>query len=88
MNSLNRDMRNSDGSVDSVVISSNDNYTVSIPKAYKLVGYGGNKFNDKIKSSILLSDIGINSLGFTSVMFVSSVIALGAVLMLYFSWRV
>jgi len=88
MNTLSREMKNSDGSVDTVVINSNDNYTVSIPKAYKLVGYGGNRLNDKFRASIFGSDIGINSNGFTSIMLVSTIIAIGTVLTLYFSWRV
>lgn len=88
MNTLNGEMKNRDGSVDKVIISSNDNYLVNLPKKYKLVGYAGNKINDRFKASLFGSDIGINSVGFTTVMLMSTMIAIGTILVLYFNWRV
>jgi len=88
MDTMNKEIKNRDGSTDLVMISSEDNYTVNLNKNYKLVGYAGNKMNDKFKNSILGSDIGINSKGFASVMLVSTIIAIGTILTMYFSWRV
>ena len=60
-------LNNRDGSVDKVIISSNDNNKVKLNKKYVLVGYEGNKYVDNFKNSIFGMDIGVNSNGFASI---------------------
>ena len=75
MNTISKEMKNGDGSVDTVIISSDDNYKVKLNKKYVLVGYQGNKLKDKFNNSILGADIGINNSGFVSMTIISSILA-------------
>ena len=75
----------------SLEITSNDNYTLNMPKAYKL--YPGkiqkeNKLVKNFKSSILGMDIGINSKGFSYIAILATLLAVGALLIMYMSLRV
>ena len=81
-------MNNRDGSVDKVIISSNDNKKVKLNKNYVLVGYQGNKNLDNFKNYIFGSDIGINSYGFASIMIISSLLAIATLLGMYFLFRI
>lgn len=85
MNNLMRNMRNSDGTVDTLLISSNDGYTLNLNKKYKLA----NKINSNIfKNSILGSDIGYKSQGFASITILSAGIAVLTFVGLILSFRI
>lgn len=88
MNTMSREMKNKDGSVDTVIISSNDDYKVNLSKKYVLVGYAGNKHVDNFKNSIFGMDIGINSHGFASVMMISILLAIVMIVGMYLSFRI
>lgn len=57
-------------------------------KSYVLVKNEDNKLTNKIKNSFLGSDIGIKSENFISVILLSTFIAAGALLLMYYSWRI
>lgn len=82
----NKVVRNRDGSMDTIEITSNDNYTVKIGANYKLANYEGPK--NRFKNSIIGSDIGIHSKGFISVAIISTLLSLGVILALYISFRI
>lgn len=88
MKTISKLMNNKDGSVDKVIISSNDNFKVKLNKKYVLVGYEGNKYVDNFKNSILGMDIGINSYGFASMMIISSLLALAMLVGMYLAFRI
>jgi len=88
VNTLNREMKNRDGSVDKLIISSDDDYSVKLSKKYVLVGYAGNKHIDNYKNTIFGMDIGINSYGFASIMIMASLLALALLVGMYFLFRV
>lgn len=75
----------------SLEITSNDNYTLNMPESYKL--YTGraqkeNKLVNNFKSSILGMDIGINSKGFSYIAILATLLAVGALLIMYVFLRV
>ena len=78
MNNITRDYRNDDGTVDMIVISSNDKYRVNLNGGYKLANkYVSKKtLGNMFKDSILGVDIGINSNGFASITMLSFAIAI------------
>lgn len=81
-------LNNRDGSVDKVIISSNDNNKVKLNKKYVLVGYEGNKYVDNFKNSIFGMDIGVNSNGFASIMIISTLIAIASFIGMYLAFRI
>jgi len=81
-------MKNRDGSVDKLIITSDDHYSVDLGKKYVLVGYKGNKHIDNFKNSIFGMDIGINSHGFVSVSIISLLLAIIMIVGMYLSFRI
>lgn len=72
-------------------ITSNDNCTLNMPKSYKL--YKGstqkeNKLVNNFKSSILGSDIGINSEGFSYIAILATLLAIASLIIMYILLRV
>ena len=88
MKTISKMLNNRDGSVDKIIISSNDNFKVRLNKKYVLVGYEGNKYVDKFKNSILGMNIGINSYGFASMMIISSLLAIAIFMGMYLAFRI
>ena len=88
MKTISKMLNNRDGSVDKVIISSNDNYKVNLNKKYVLVGYQGNKYVDNFKNSIFGMDIGVNSNGFASIMLVSTLLAIATFIGMYLAFRI
>lgn len=87
----NKEMINDDGSKETLVISSNDDKALIMRETYVLANNRRKKesaFVKKFKGSILGADIGIKSGGFTNVAILATVLAVSAVLVLYFAWRV
>ena len=81
-----RDIKNRNGSVDTVLITSDDNYTVNIGTNYKLANYDGPK--NRFKNSVIGSDIGIHSKGFVSVAIISTLLSLSMIIIMYVNFRV
>lgn len=77
MNNITRDYKNEDGTIDTFVISSSDNYRVNLNGGYKLANKYVSKrtFGDIFKNSIFGVDIGVKSNGFASITMLSFTIA-------------
>ncbi len=90
MNNIQTNLKNTDGSIETLVITSNDNYVLNMDKKYILANKESKK-NNKIvnafKNSILGADIGIKSEGFSHVAILSTIIAIGALCTMYLFWR-
>lgn len=81
---------NDDGTKSTVVISSDDNHELVLNGNYCLANRKTKKDNflvKKFKGSILGTDIGVKSGGFTSIAILSTVIAVSVILIMYFMWR-
>ena len=90
MNNTSRDFTNDDGSNETMVASSSDEYILNMDKKYVLANRKEkkeSKLAKKFKGSILGTDIGIKSKGFSSVAILATVIALAALAVIYFMWR-
>ena len=67
-----------------------DNYDIDLTKKYKLANHvqkNQSKLVEKFKGSLLGSDIGVKSSGFTNVAILATVIAIAAIAIMYFMWR-
>ena len=78
-------IKNSDGSIDKIIATSNDNKNIMIDKNYKLVKFSNKK---AFKDTLLGSDIGIHSSGFINVSIISTLIAISTVILMYISFRI
>ena len=90
MNNFSKDIKNEDGTEETIVISSNDNRVLNMNKAYKLANHKEKKENklvQKFKGSILGADIGVKSGGFSNVAILATIIAVGAICIMFFAWR-
>jgi hypothetical protein len=90
MNNLSKKYRNEEGTEETLVASSDDNYEIKLSGNYTLSNHKEKKESrlaKKFKGSILGSDIGVKSSGFSSVAILATVIALAAALIMYFIWR-
>lgn len=89
---IQKNIQNIDGTTETIIISSTNNKSpLDLTKTYKLANYTSKK-NNKLKTiyknSILGSDIGINSEGFTHIAILSSIIATAAFYTLYILFRI
>lgn len=90
MNNMQRNFKNEDGTEETIVITSNDSHILKMDQTYKLANHNfrkENKFVKKLKGSILGSDIGVKSSGFSNVAILATIIAAGALCLMYFLWR-
>lgn len=90
MNNIEKEIKNEDGTAETIIMTSNDNYTLNLNKTYKLANHSSkkeNKFVNKFKNSILGTDIGAKSAGFSNVAILATIIAVGALCFMYFLWR-
>ena len=88
MKTISKMLNNRDGSIDQVIISSNDDHKIKLNKKYVLVGYEGNKYLDNFKNSIFGMDIGINSNGFASIMIIATLLAIATLIGMYLAFRI
>ena len=86
MNIIVKNIKNSDGSIDKIIASSNDNSNIMINDNYKLIKFSSNK--KRFKDTIFGADIGIHSHGFISVSVVSLVVAITLIALMYLSFRI
>lgn len=90
MNNFQRNIKNEDGSEETVVITSDDNHILNLNQTYKLANHNlkkENKFVKGFKNSILGADIGVKSGGFSNVAILATIIAIGTLCIMYFFWR-
>ena len=90
MNNFSREIKNEDGTEETIVITSNDNHILNMNQTYKLANHTQkkeNKFVKKFKGSILGADIGVKSGGFSNIAILATIIAVGALCIMYFLWR-
>lgn len=88
MNTINKEIKNRDGSIETLMISSNDSSKVNLSNKYVLVGYAGNKYIDNFKNSILGMDISNNNKGFARVAIISTLLAIAMILVMYLSFKI
>jgi len=90
MNNFQKDIKNDDGTEETIVITSNDGYALNMNKTYKLANHTQkkeSKLAKKFKNSILGADIGVKSGGFSNVAILATIIAVGALCIMYLLWR-
>ena len=90
MNNLEKDFISDDGSEKKMIAVSNDNEPVKMAKGVTLANHQKKKENalvKRFKGSILGSDVGIKSGGFSSVAGLAIVLVLAALAVMYFLWR-
>ena len=90
MNNMSKSFTNEEGVEETVVISSSDDYKLKLKKTYTLANHKQPKESalaKKFKGSILGTEIGVKSGGFTNVAILATVIAVGAITIMYFLWR-
>ena len=91
VNSFEREIKNEDGSIDILSVSSKDNYTVNLNQKYVLANYiqrKENKLVSAFKNSILGADIGIKTEGFSNIAILATIIAIGVFCTMYLFWRI
>lgn len=85
-------MINPDGTIDTLLITSNDNYqTLDRNKTYKLANNiykKENKLVTAFKNSILGSEIGVKAQGFSTIAILSTIIAVGMFCIMYLSFKI
>ena len=90
MNKFQRNIKNDDGTEETLVFTSTDNYKIDTNQTYKLANHKEkkeSKLAKKFKGSILGADIGYKSSGFSNVAILATIIALGTLCVMYFLWR-
>ncbi len=90
MNNFQKNIKNEDGTEETMVITSQDNFSLNMNKKYKLANHTHKKENPlvkKFKGSILGADIGVKSAGFSNIAILATIIALGTFCVMYFLWR-
>lgn len=90
MNNISKDFVSDDGANETMIASSSDEYKLNMDKKYVLANRKEkkeSKLSKRFKNSILGTDIGVKSKGFSSVAILATVIALAALAVIYFMWR-
>ena len=87
MDNIQKDIKNNDGTIETILIKSNDNYKIlDINKTYKLVKETKNKeskVTNSFKNSILGAEIGLKAEGFSTIAILATIIAVGMFCMMY-----
>lgn len=90
MNNFTRDIKNDDGTEETLVITSTDNHALNMNQTYRLANHKElhqSKLAKKFKNSILGADIGFKSGGFSNVAILATIIAIGTLCVMYLLWR-
>lgn len=90
MNNFSKEITENDGTKETIIATSEDNYQVRINGGYTISNHQQVKENGlirKFKKSIFGSDIGIKSNGFSSIAGLALIVTITIVLMLYLFWR-
>jgi len=88
---IQKDIKNIDGTTDTLVITSNDNsYPLDSTKTYKLANRVQSKENNltqKFKNSILGTEVGVKAEGFSNIAILATIIAIASMIIMYILWR-
>lgn len=87
MNTLIKEVKNSDKTIDTIEISSNDGYEINMKMNYVLANRTYEKTN-AFKKSVFGSDVGHKSQGFAGITVLSAVIAVSVFVGLILSFRI
>jgi len=90
MNNLSKSYTTNEGTKETIVASSNDNYNLKLNGSYVLANHNTkkeSKLTKKFKGTLLGADIGVKSGGFSNIAILATVIALGVIAAMYFLWR-
>ena len=90
MNNLSKSYKNDEGTEETLIAESKDNYNIKLSGNYRLANHNKKKENllvKKFKGSLLGADIGVKSGGFSTIAILATVLALATAAMLYFLWR-
>lgn len=88
MNNYQKDIKNEDGTEETIIITSNDTHTIDLSKTYKLANQKKeSNLARKFKNSILGTDIGFKSAGFSNIAILATIIAIGTLSIMYFLWK-
>lgn len=85
-----KEMINEYGEKEELQLTSNDDIELNLSENYILANHNKKKasiVSEKFKGSILGTDIGFKSHGFTNVAILATVLAISAALIMYFMWR-
>ena len=91
MNNIQTNLKNEDGSIETLLITSNDNYVLNMNKTYKLANRTQKKENKLVssfKNSILGAEIGVKAEGFSNIAILATLIAIGTFCAMYLLWRI
>lgn len=92
MYNIERDIKNNDGTIDKILITSKDNYqSLETAKTYKLVkniDKKENKIINLFKNSILGREVGINTIGFSKITIFATTISIGTIFLMYILWKI
>jgi len=92
VNTIEKDLKNGDGTIDTLVISSNDNTCpLDANKTYKLANYNNKRENTLVrmyKNSIFGTEIGVKAEGFSNIAILATILAVFGLIVMYISWRV
>ena len=92
VNTIEKDLKNGDGTIDTLVISSNDNICpLDTNKTYKLANYNSKRENTLVrmyKNSIFGAEIGVKAEGFSNMAILATILAVGGFIIMYITWRV
>ena len=91
MNNIQTNLKNEDGSIETLLITSNDNYALNMNKTYKLANRTQKKENKLVssfKNSILGAEIGVKAEGFSNIAILATLIAIGTFCVMYLLWRI
>ena len=91
MNIIEKEIKNTDGTRETLVITSNDNYNLNLKGTYKLANYNTkkeSKFINKFKNSILGAEIGVRAEGFSNIAILATIIAIASICIMYIFFRI
>lgn len=92
VNIIEKDIKNGDGTIDTLIISSNDSTNpLDKNKNYKLANYNNKRESALVrmyKNSIFGAEIGVKAEGFSSMAILATIIAIGGIILTYITLRV
>ena len=92
VNTIEKDLKNRDGTIDTLIISSNDSTSpLDKNKIYKLANYNNKRENALVrmyKNSIFGVEIGVKAEGFSHMAILATILAIGGIILTYITLRV
>ena len=83
---ITKQIKNNDGSIETIEISSNDNYELNMNKKYKIANNYTKE--SKLKNSILGFEIGVKNNLFINLLLTSLVIVLISTVIMFYNYRI